>query len=287
MKLIAYLRSIRWFEIAVRMGAPFVAMLIACPVINAAAVARIVHALAAFFLGWAHGYTMNEWGGYAGDAHDPLKSKRPLLAGMISRREIFVYSLACAAACVILYYFLDPKLLFIVALSLIIGFFYNHPRITLKKIPFASLGVLFIVSINDTLLGWLVFSPALDTGLVLGVFFGLIGLAGICYHEARDHESDRAAGMRTNAVRFGKKLMFKLGIVFYTLSCMYFILLTIYEKVPGMLFLGFLASFPVYLYFVYRVIRLNMTTPAIHDFITQYRILYGVIGAYMIVRLCT
>jgi 4-hydroxybenzoate polyprenyltransferase len=274
-KLITYFRSIRWFEINVRAGAPFLAMLITLPAINTAHIQRIAHALIAFFFGWAHGYTMNEWGGYTGDVYDPSKLKRPLLAGKISPREILTFSLVCAGICVILYYLLDPKLLVIVWLSLCIGLLYNHPRINVKKVPFASFFVLFAVSVNDTLLGWLVFSSTLHQGFLLGTFFGLLGLAGICYHEAGDYESDLKAGIETNAVRF----------MFYTASCLYFILLTTIHIVPGYLFLGFLITYPVYLYFIFQCIKSSISTPTMHRFIKQYRVLYGVIGLYMAVCL--
>lgn len=267
------------------MGAPLLAMLITLPELNTVNILRMAHALIAFFFGWTHGYTMNEWGGYEGDSHDPSKAKRPLLAGQISRREILMFSLICAGICVILYSLLDPKLLFLVGLSLFIGLLYNHPRITLKKVPFASLFVLFVVSISDTLLGWLVFSSVLYQGCLVGGFFGLLGFAGICYHEAGDYESDRTTGIATNAVRYGKKPVFILGFVFYSISCVYFIFLTILNIIPTGLFLGFVFSYPVYIYLFYRCIKRGMDTTAIHDFINQYRTFYGVVGLYMVLYL--
>jgi 4-hydroxybenzoate polyprenyltransferase len=267
------------------MGAPLLAMIIAVSDLNLTNIARMVHGLVAFFFGWAHGYTFNEWGGYAGDVHDPFKTQRPLLTHELSRREILVFSIILACIGVALYCLLNPMLLPIVFLSLCIGVLYNHPRITLKKVRFASFFVLFIISIDDTLLGWLLFSHLVYQGVLIGLFFGVLGCAGICYHETGDYESDRIAGIQTNAVRFGKRKLFYLGFVFYTVACLYFITLTVFSIVPGMLYLGFLITYPGYAYLVYQCIRGGLEASAVHRFITRYRILYGMIGLYMMIML--
>jgi 4-hydroxybenzoate polyprenyltransferase len=281
-KIKYYVRSIRWFEIAVRMGAPVVAMLIAVPALNILNGMKMLHALIAFFFGWTHGYTLNEWGGYAFDKHDPTKVKAPLLSGKISPDEMLVLSIVCAFVCIVLYALIDPRLLIIVFLSILIGVLYDHPKTSLKNIPLASYFVLFIVSINDVLLGWLIFSSDFSRGLLIGIFFGVLGLAGINYHEVGDHDSDKKTGIKTNAVRFGKRKIFIVGFIFYTVSCGYFVLLTVLKIVPVNLYLVFIISYPAYIYIFSRCLKANINTAAVHLFIRHYRIIYGVMGFFII-----
>ncbi|MGB3340174.1 MAG: UbiA family prenyltransferase [bacterium] len=177
-KLICLIRSIRWFEIAVRTGAPVMAILIVSPEINLATATRIIHSFVAFFFLWAHGYAFNEWGGYDFDKNDTSKAKTPLLAGHIAHRELLTLSIVFAVISIIMYSLLDIKFLLIVIFDIIMGFAYVHPRILLKNIPIASFIILFVVSINDFLLGWLIFSPDISRGLLIGIYFGILGITG-------------------------------------------------------------------------------------------------------------
>ncbi|HEC77538.1 MAG TPA: hypothetical protein ENI34_00160 [candidate division WOR-3 bacterium] len=284
-KLIFFIRSIRWFEIGVRMGGPLTAMLIVLPAHTRLHLMKMGLALLAFFFGWVHGYTLNEWGGYASDRLDPRRMDKPLITGNISTREMLGFSIVNAFFCVVLYAFLNPWLLIIVFFDIAIGVLYDHPKTALKAIPFASFAVLFIVSVNDVLLGWLIFSTEPVKGIIFGIFFGILGLAGISFHEAGDYESDRDAGIKTNAVRFGKKRILTAGFVFYTLSCFYFILLTILRIIPSDLYPVFIVTYPVYVYIFYRCIKAGATSAAIHLLIKRYRLLYGCIGLYLLIQL--
>ena len=160
-KLVYFIRSIRWFEIAVRTGAPIIAILIIAPEFDFANGIKIVQGFIAFFFLWAHGYIFNEWGGYDFDKEDISKAKTPLLAGKITPRESLILSIVFASISIILYTLLDIRLLFIVIFDIIMGIIYVHPKILLKNVPILSFIILFIVSVNDFLLAWLLFSSDL------------------------------------------------------------------------------------------------------------------------------
>lgn len=284
-KLRHYFKSVRWFEIAVRMGAPVIAILIALPAFNLATGFKALHAFIAFFLLWTHGYAFNEWGGYGFDKLDASKAKTPLLTGHVSSNEFLILSITFAAISVVLYAMLDMKFLIIVFFDIIMGILYVHPKILLKNVPIASFVILFIVSVNDFLLGWLVFSPSITQGLLIGIYFGLLGITGQHFHEAGDCDSDEKANIRTNAVRFGKKNIFIIGFIFYTLSCIYFILLSLLEIVPRYLYIVLLITYPIYFVIFYKCLKSNMPSSDIHCFVKRYRQLYGFIGLCFIIRL--
>ncbi len=280
-----YFKSVRWFEIAVRMGAPVIAILIALPAFNLVTGFKALHAFIAFFLLWAHGYAFNEWGGYSFDKLDASKAKTPLLAGYVSSNEFLILSITFAAISVVLYAMLDMKFLIIVFFDIIMGILYVHPKILLKNLPIASFVILFIVSVNDFLLGWIVFSPSITQGLLIGIYFGLLGITGQHFHEAGDCDSDKKANIRTNAVRFGKKNIFIIGFIFYTLSCIYFILLSLLQIIPRYLYSVLLITYPIYSVIFYKCLRSSMGSSDIHCFVKRYRQLYGFIGLCFIILL--
>ena len=280
-----YIKSIRWFEIAVRTGAPVIAILIALPELNLVTGFKILHAFFAFFLLWAHGYAFNEWGGYGFDKLDGSKAKTPLLAGHVSHREFLILSIVFAGISVVLYAMLDMKFLIIIFFDIIMGILYVHPKILLKNVPIASFVILFIVSVNDFLLGWLVFSPSISQGLLIGMYFGLLGITGQHFHEAGDCDSDKRANIRTNAVRFGKKNIFIIGFIFYTLSCIYFIFLSLTKIIPQYLYIVLLITYPIYFVIFYKCLKAGMGSSDVRCFVKKYRQLYGFIGLCFIIQL--
>jgi len=284
-KLYYYVKSIRLFEISVRMGAPLIALLLTLPELSEVNGIRIIHALGAFFFLWTHLYTFNAWAGYSFDKHDPSKRVTPLLSGKVTPREMSLLSIVFALICIILYAVLDIRLLIIVFPDILIGILYAHPKILLKSVPFASFAILFIVSVLDFLLGWLIFSPSLHRGLLIGIYFGILGIVGQHYHEAGDYDSDKRVGIKTNAVRYGKTKIFILGFIFYTLACIYFLLLTFSKILPGLLYLTLLITYPLYVFLYSKQLRSNLTSSDIRRFIKKYRMLYGLIGCTMILLL--
>lgn len=268
-----------------RMGAPLIALLLTLPELNTGNSIRIIHALGAFFFLWAHLYTFNEYAGYAFDKHDPLKRMTPLLSGKVAPREMLLLSIVFALMCIILYTVLDLRFLIIVFIDILVGIVYAHPKILLKSEPFASFTILFIVSVLDFFLGWLVFSSSLREGLFIGIYFGILGIAGQHYHEVGDYDSDRRVGIKTNAVRFGKRRIFITGFILYTIGCVYFCILGFLESIVGNLYLIFLITYPVYVFIFYACLRSRIHSSAVHLFVKRYRLLYGIIGLYVIVRL--
>lgn len=284
-KLVYFVRSIRWFEIAVRTGAPIMAILILAPELDLANVFKIVHSFFAFFFLWAHGYIFNEWGGYDFDKNDISKAKTPLLAGQIAHRESLNLAIIFASISIILYSLLDTRLLLIVFFDILMGILYVHPKILFKNVPIISFMILFIVSVNDFLLAWLLFSPDISRGLLIAVYFGILGITGQHFHEAGDHDSDKKVNIKTNAVRFGKKLIFVLGFIFYTLSVLYFIALSFIKVIPIYLYLVLLVTYPIYLAIFFKCLCSGISTTNVHYFVKTYRLLYGIIGLCFVVLL--
>jgi 4-hydroxybenzoate polyprenyltransferase len=247
---------------------------------------RTVHTLVAFFFLWAHLYAFNEWGGYLSDQGDRSKAHTPLMAGTIQRGEMFILACVCAFVSVVFYALLDVRLVPIACADITIGILYAHPRVLLKDVPFMSFVILFSVSVGDFMLGWLIFSPYITPGVLIGLYFGVLGIVGQSYHETGDYDTDKKSGIRTNAVRFGKKRIFITGFVLYTVACLYFCLLAQQAIVPDYLCIPLLVSYPLYVVLFAACVRTQLRSSAIHTFIVRYRVLYGGVGLAMLILLC-
>ena len=281
-KLVACIKSIRWFEIGVRMGAPLIAILLSIPQVDHSNVMRGVICLIGFFFCWAHGYTLNEWGGYEFDRYDKSRSRKPIISGAILPKEMLILSASFALISILIFAFLNPLLLILIIVDIVIGIFYCHPRIMGKTVPFFSFVSLFVVSVNDFLLGWLVFSSDLIQGILVGIFFGILGLAGISFHEVGDYDTDKELGVMTNAVRYGKRKIFLFGFFFYTLAVIYFVTLTFTGILPGYLYIGFLISYPFYFFLAIKCLKVKTDSVQVKIFIKNYRLTYLGIGIYLI-----
>ncbi|KPK72399.1 hypothetical protein AMJ87_04950 [candidate division WOR_3 bacterium SM23_60] len=285
-KIVYYIQSIRWFEITIRMGAPLLALMLTIPVFSTSNMLRTVHTLVAFFFLWAHLYAFNEWGGYLSDQGDRSKAHTPLMAGKIQRDEMFILAWVCAFFSVFLYALLDVRLVPIVCADITIGILYAHPRVLLKEVPFVSFVILFLVSVGDFMLGWLTFSAHITSGVLIGLYFGVLGIVGQSYHETGDCDTDRKSGIRTNAVRFGRKKISITGFVLYTIACLYFCLLAQQAIVPDYLCIPILVTYPLYVVLFAACFRAQLQSSAVHTFVVRYRVLYGGIGFAMLILLC-
>ncbi len=281
-KLSAYLKAIRWFEIGVRLGSPLIAILLSIPALNYGHFSSAILGLIGFFFCWVHGYALNEWGGYYYDRYDPSKGDRPIISGALSRDEMLKLAIVAAVICVTIFAMLRPVLLLIVGFDIVLGIFYCHPRLVWKGKPFFSFFALFSVSVTDFLLGWLIFSNDIKTGATIGIFFGLLGITGISFHEVGDYDSDLRAGVRTNAVRFGKGPISWIGFLSYSLALFYLHSLIYRHLIPEGLIYPFLLTYPIYLFLFWRCLRGHFGAMAVKSFIRGYRLIYFVIGIAII-----
>jgi 4-hydroxybenzoate polyprenyltransferase len=68
--------------------------------------------------------------------------------------------------------------------------------------------------------GWNAVSPSLSLPMSLGLTFLFAQAGGHTLHIASDREADSLAGLNTSAVRFGGRVVSRLGFVFFLFSLM-------------------------------------------------------------------
>lgn len=276
MRIIKYINSIRWFEIFVRCGAPFLGVILSVKGLEEISFLRFFLLLFSYFLLVSHIYLYNELKGKGFDLLDSFK-KTPLLKGELSNLSLFIFSIILLSISIIIYYFLNPLFLIFAFVNLFMGITYVHPKILLKNKPIFSILFLFIFNFNDFLIGWLLFSKISLLGILLSIYFGLLGSTGQIVHEVKDYDADKIAGIMTNAVRFGGKKLFFVGIIIYSISVIFFIFVSYkYLKIPY--FLPLVISYPFYLYLFLYTLRENLKRDILHKFVFYYRIMYVFIG---------
>jgi 4-hydroxybenzoate polyprenyltransferase len=282
--LLAYARCIRYQDVLVLQGSPFLGAAFALGRPSAgAAVDFAVFAVASFLL-VAHVFSLNDWAGAATDRNDPHKAAGVFLARGVNPGPVLLLSLALLAGSLLLFFLLRVQTFLIAVAIAILGAIYSHPAVDAKGSPVLSSVPHLAGGMLHFLLGYSLFSAIDGRGLPIALYFALTFTAGHLNQEVRDHDGDRRNGIRTNAVRFGKRRTFWAGFVGFTIAYALLGLLAIRGLVPrplGALVLLYL----VHVYWTVTTYRAGLTFDTVSRFQARYRTLYAVIGLAMLASL--
>jgi 4-hydroxybenzoate polyprenyltransferase len=144
--------------------------------------------------------------------------------------------------------------------------------------PIASSLAHFIGGLLHFLLGYTLFAPFDDRGLVISFFFALTFTAGHLNHEVHDFDFDRQNNLMTNAVAFGKRPVFIGSFILFTLAYGYVFLIAMQGMVPRFVAILCIALYPLHLINAVSVLRRGLTPDAIRQFRAGYRLIYALIG---------
>lgn len=225
----------------------------------------------------AHIFVFNDWAGYPSDLEDRHRFPHQGAGPAIQRHE---WAWIAAVFLLLAYvFFLGVGLralgvgVAITALSLLYSF---SPRLG-KSTPIAA-------SINHVLggglhflLGYTLTRPPDMDGLLLGLFFGLVFAAGHLNQEIRDHDGDRAAGIRTSAVVFGRHKTFFASTALFTAAYGLVVGLALADILPGLaVWSGLLL--PVHLVWTRQALLRGLDATTALWMQRRYRLLFGIIG---------
>ena len=278
----AYLSCIRYEDVLVLQGAPLLGLALGFHELSADTVLQGLVFVVASLLLVAHIFAFNDWAGIASDANDPNKSAGVFLTRGISPREVAGLSLVLLAASLGLFAVLRVQTLLLAVAIAALGALYSHPAVNAKGIPVASSLPHLVGGLLHFLLGYSLWSGVDARGTLVGLFFALTFTAGHLNQEVRDHDGDRANGLRTNAVAFGKTAAFAAGLALFTLAYADLLLLARLGLVPRIA--GWLvpALYPIHLAWTVGTLRAGLDFDSVSRFQTRYRLLYAVIGAVML-----
>lgn len=276
------LSCVRWDEVFVLQGAPLIGAVFSIPAWTASNILTLaVFAVASCSL-VAHIYALNDWSGIHGDLKDANRAARTFPTKGASRTELGLLATALLALALLLFA-LVGKITLVLAVAIAgLSALYSAPWFHMKGLPLFNSLLHFAGGILHFLLGYSAFATLDARGVAIGCFFALVFTAGHLTHEARDCEGDLIAGIRTNAVAFGRTQNFFAGLALFTAAYALLGALAARGAVPRILILA-AVLYPVHVFASLRAWRAGLNFESLSGLQRCYRVLYAIIGAVMIV----
>lgn len=238
----------------------------------------------ASFLLVAHIFTFNDWAEIC-DLKDSNNATARIGNEDSNPRKPLLFSLFLLLASVLLFAFLPRPTLVLAVITAALGIFYSHPALKGKCIPIVCSLVHFSGGLLHFLLGYMLFGPLDQRGVLISVFFALTFTAGHLNHEVSDFDADRQNRLKTNAVAFGKRRTFVAGLAVFTLAYVWLLILARSEFVPRPLALLPILLYPLHIFWSVRALREGLDPDSLSRFQLRYRLLYAIIGVAMLLVL--
>ena len=256
-----------------------------CRALTSQAIGDLALFVVASFLLVAHIFSFNDWAGASTDRNDPNRSQKVFATKGVAPRDVLLLSTVLLAASLLLFARLSRQTLLVAVAIAALGVFYSHPRLNGKGTPIISSCPHLVGGVLHFLLGYSLFTPIDQSGILIGLFFALTFTAGHLNQEVRDYDGDRLNGVHTNAVAFGKTPAFLAGLVVFTLAYTDLFLLAGMGVVPAALAIMPLVLYPIHVMWSVQTLRAGLTFTNVSRFQGRYRMLYGVIGLGIVLAL--
>jgi len=216
--LVRTLRSLRLAEAAALQGFPVLGLATCGRALVLAEPGQAALLLTGLWLVYLHIFALNDLANVDEDLADPRKRAETFVARGLSRPAMrrVVWGLGLAAALV--FACLPWRTAAAAAGLVAAGFLYSHPSLAWKCVPGASSALHVLSGAAHFLAGRTLLAPVDAGALLLASWCGVVFAAGHLVHEVRDQEADLRAGVRTHAVRYGRRPVFAVAFFGFTLS---------------------------------------------------------------------
>jgi 4-hydroxybenzoate polyprenyltransferase len=279
-----YLSCIRYREILMLQGSPLLGAAFALAPVSADRLGALLVFAAASVLLVAHIFVLNDWAGMDADLNDTNKVAGVFATKGISWKAIRWLWVALLALSLALFSLLGARPLAIALAVAGLSFLYSRPASPAKGVPVLGSILHLAGGILHFLLGYSVFRAIDGRGMALALFFGLAFAAGHLNQEVRDFDGDVRNGIKTNAVKFGKRPAFFASLVVFAFAYGQLIVLAAGGLIPGWL-AGLALFYPLHFYWSLEVVATGLSFESVRRFQTRYRAIYAVIGAAMLAAL--
>jgi 4-hydroxybenzoate polyprenyltransferase len=237
--------------------------------------------IANFFL-LANIWTFNDWADIDCDRLNGTKHLRLFTRKGIAPSGMLWFAMALLCTSMILFALLGPRTLLIAACIAALGFLYSVPGFRAKSIVVLSSVAHLVGGALHFLLGYSLFGAIDLNAMLAALFFGLIFTAGHLVQEIQDHDADRLAGIRTNAVVFGELPVFCAAMALFMFAYGYLLYLASAAIVPVRLGPLALALCAVHLHSAGHTLRTGLSFDSVQVFRHRYRAFFAVIGFVVI-----
>jgi 4-hydroxybenzoate polyprenyltransferase len=275
------LSCIRFDEVLILQGSPLLGALFSMgrlTLANAAALALLAAGSTCLV---AHVFVLNDWSGMTADLRDPNRTNEVFINRGVARAGIGHLWMALLALGLLLLGALGWRSLTIAVMIAGLSALYSAPASHIKGVPVLNSALHFAGGLLHFLLGYSIFRAPDGRGIEIGAFLALVFTAGHLTHETRDSESDTLNGIRTNAVRFGKRRNFIAGLVLFTLADVLLIALALRGIVPVSP-LVVAALYFMHVYWSWQTMRAGLTFDSVRWLQVRYRFRYAAIGLMMV-----
>ena len=271
-----HLYGIRFSEVIVMQGPPLMGAVFSVAKPQYAMIPPLAIFMSASFFLVAHIWSLNDWSDYW---EDRTAARRHSLArsSEVTRTDLLRFSIGSLVASLAFFCFLPWKTLIIAGAIAALGFIYSFPGIRVKGLAGLSSLSHFIGGILHFLLGYSLFGDLDWRAFLISIFFALVFMAGHATQEVQDYETDRASGVRTNAVAFGQRAVFLAAFICFAMAFLYLGCLAATGIVPARL--GFSALvFPLQAAWTFHVLHSGLAREKLMWLRSRYRMAFGLIG---------
>ena len=229
----------------------------------------------------AHIFVFNDWAGHDSDLRDPQRAPEVFSRRGITRREVAGVAVLLLILAALAFAAVGPAALLSGAAIATLGLLYSASPVLGKSTPVAASLNHLLGGTLHFLLGYTVFHALDATGVAIGLFFGLVFAAGHLNQEVRDHDGDRANGLRTNAVVFGPRRAFLASLVTFTAAYALLVVLAATGGLPRLLLWSPLAWL-LQLVWSRQALRRGLGFATATWMQRRYRWLFALIGLVML-----
>ena len=280
-RVLRHLASTRGVEVCVLQASPLLGAWLGGIELTADAMARLALMLVGSTALTAHVFVLNDWAGYRTDARDARRAAAMpdgVTRAQIAHVALLLLVLAGAALAAVG----TPTILYGAGIAALSFVYSLAPRFG-KGTPVAASLNHLLGGVLHFLMGYTLVHALDTTGVVLGLFFGLVFAAGHLNQEVRDYESDRANRIGTTAVVFGCRTAFLASFCLFTAAYALIVGLAVAGRVPSVMLLTGLIW----------LLQAYWSRQALHDGLRaetalwmqqRYRLLFALVGLTMLIR---
>lgn len=279
MKRIGRLLScIRYHEVLVLQGAPAMGCILAMEKLSLhKAVLSLVFLVADLCL-VAHMWSLNDWADRHADAADESRSPSTFTHKGVDPTAMLGLSFGLLLVSLTLFACLPAATFWIAVGLVLLSVVYSFPGLHAKSIPVLASLPHLAGGFLHFLLGYSLFAAVDPCSLRIAVVFALVFTAGHGVQEVQDHDADRRAGIRTNAVIFGKSTVFGVSLAAFLFVYAYLAHLATTGVLPPHLALPVLPLAGLHLGSAGRAWQEGLSAASIRRYRDCYRVLFGLLG---------
>lgn len=276
--LVRLLSCIRYREVLVLQGTPVMGSVLALGEPTLAKVGLVAVFVLANCCLVAHMWSLNDWADRHTDAADDNKRRAVFTRKGVTPRALLALSLALLCASLALFAWLASATFWIAVGLALLSVVYSLPGLRAKSVAGLSSFAHLAGGFLHFLLGYALFGLIDPNALWIAVVFAVIFTAGHGVQEVQDHDADRRAGLRTNAVVFGKGTVFVASLAAFLFVYAYLCYLAAVGLVPARLGLPALVLAVVHVYWAGRSWQAGLTFKSVRRYRGRYRLLFANLG---------